>query len=504
MTPPPRETGRLAVPFAATVAALATAVVYRQVLGGYFWNDDFAWLFLLHDRGLTEFLLTPQGGQSLVARNALFAALDKLAGLDPRPWFALTLLTHAVNVGLLARVVWLFTRSALLAGVGALLWGTCPANSETLAWYSVYGQIAATTCLLAALGRVGVRARAGVALSRSDLVFVAAWTAVSSLFFGTGIAFACAWPIAAALLVPKSAASRRGRVHVLAVTMLVLILYLGLQVIARLAYGTRVFGPVGLALALARPWTTAVAFVHLLRVGAASLVLGAYWTPVPYPDIISWVAFAAAMAIAVMAVARARSDARGRILAFGVLCVSGYAVIAVARAPLADAILRMTAAGIGATMRYHYAPLAFLTVAFVVALDASIKSRLARDVLMVAWTASLLWAEMSYGVPVNLHDPSRVVVRDGLRAINAAITATPHGEVAYVMNEPLPAFGWVPNTTEPPPGLAALFVITSPGDTVDGRAVRFVEPDPVVRERAAREGGRTRMLLVAPSAGRQE
>src|SRR5438105_2317115 len=105
---PPAEAGRLAARFAAAVAALAAAVVYRQVLGGYFWNDDFAWLFVLHDRGLTEFLLTPQGGQSLVARNALFAALDGLAGLDPRPWFALVLLTHVLNVGLLARVVWLF------------------------------------------------------------------------------------------------------------------------------------------------------------------------------------------------------------------------------------------------------------------------------------------------------------------------------------------------------------------------------------------------------------
>ena len=251
-------------------------------------------------------------------------------------------------------------------------------------------------------------------------------------------------------------------------------------------------------------WTTAVAFVHLLRVGAASLILGAWWTPAPHPDVVSWVALVVAIGIASMAMARARSDARRRIVAFGALCLSGYAVIAIARAPLADTILRMTAAGVGATMRYHYASLAFLTVASVTALDASIGPRLGRDVVVVAWTASLLWGEVSYGVPVNLHDASRVVVRDGVRAMDRAITATPRGHVAYVTNEPLPAFGWVPNTTAAPPGLAALFVITSPTDTVDGRVVRFVERDPVVRERALRDGGRTKMLLVAPPASDQQ
>ena len=51
---------------------VAAAVAYRDVLRSYFWHDDFAWLFVLHERGLTEFLLTPLGGHTLVARNAVF------------------------------------------------------------------------------------------------------------------------------------------------------------------------------------------------------------------------------------------------------------------------------------------------------------------------------------------------------------------------------------------------------------------------------------------------
>ena len=51
---------------------VAAAVAYRDVLRSYFWHDDFAWLFVLHERGHTEFLLTPLGGHTLVARNAVF------------------------------------------------------------------------------------------------------------------------------------------------------------------------------------------------------------------------------------------------------------------------------------------------------------------------------------------------------------------------------------------------------------------------------------------------
>ncbi|MCW5891339.1 MAG: hypothetical protein KIT14_12415 [bacterium] len=111
---------------AGIAAAGASAWVWAGALDAYFWNDDFVWLYLLHDRPLPEVLLTPIGGSTLVLRNLVFALLDRTAGLDPVPYFASLLLTHALNVVLVARLAWRVTGATMLAGLAALAWGTCP------------------------------------------------------------------------------------------------------------------------------------------------------------------------------------------------------------------------------------------------------------------------------------------------------------------------------------------------------------------------------------------
>src|SRR5262249_20603455 len=149
-----------AVALVAILAAVASVAVYREVLDSYFWNDDFVWMYLLRDRSLAEVLFTPIAGPSPAAPHALFALVLEAFWLAPRPHLSTVLATHAVNVLLVCRLVWLLTGNVALAGLGALAWGTCPAASETLAWYSVYGQIAALTCLLAMFCHIARRARA--------------------------------------------------------------------------------------------------------------------------------------------------------------------------------------------------------------------------------------------------------------------------------------------------------------------------------------------------------
>src|SRR5262245_29498790 len=130
LAPAPARRGRGAAVAIGGVAALASVVVYRDVLRSYFWADDFVWLYLLSDSSLAELLLTPIGGHSLVARNAVLALTHALAGLDARPYFALALAIHALNVVLLFRMVWRVTGTAAVAGLGALAWGTCPRSEE--------------------------------------------------------------------------------------------------------------------------------------------------------------------------------------------------------------------------------------------------------------------------------------------------------------------------------------------------------------------------------------
>ncbi len=216
-------------------AAIVSVVVYRGVLGAYFWNDDFSWLYVLHDRSTAEFLFTPMGGHSLVARNAVLALMDALAGFDPRPYFAAMLLTHGLNVSLLATLILRQTGRPSLAAIGATAWGTCPTASGTLGWYSVYGQVAAMTCILLVFLRLTARSGDGGVLSRRDLAIIFAYLVLSVLFFGTTVAVALALPLAAALLLDGLGRGRRRGVIVVSAG--VLGLYLLLQALGSRAYG---------------------------------------------------------------------------------------------------------------------------------------------------------------------------------------------------------------------------------------------------------------------------
>jgi len=487
--------GRLAAAVAALAAALTSAVVYRDVLGSYFWNDDFAWLFVLHEHGLGEFLFTPMGGHSLVARNAVIAALDALVGLDPRPWFASVLLTHALNVALLARLIWLLTGSAGLAGMGALAWGICPAASETLGWYAVYGQVAATTCLLAAFNRVARLARTGSPPAPRDLALVTALLVLSSLFFGTAIAVAIAWPVVIALLVPGSVGNAPRFARVFAVPAIVVGLYAVLQLV-----GVRLFEAGGdpsrvLAWLGERYWAAALALAHLVRVGTTWLLLGAWWAPAAQSDASSWWVLAVALVGWVTAAWRASGRLRGALGASLLLALAIYAAIAIARGPSAGPIFQRTSAQVGGTLRYHYVPQAFLAVATCVAL--SLLGRRRELAAGGAWVLLLLGGQLRYGVEVDLHEPTRRRVTMAIEGFRREIAAAPVGTTVRLQNGPL-AMGWLPNSKETPPGLAALFAIVHPTNVVDGRAVQFVEPREPVRERARLREGRTWTLLIAP------
>lgn len=281
-----------AVWMASAAAAAASVFVYADVLRSYFWNDDFGWLYLLRDRPLHEVLLTPIAGHTLVARNAVFAILERVAGLDPAPYFASVLATHALNVVLLARLVWLATGSAALAGFGALAWGTCPAAGDSLAWYSVYAQVAATTCVLLALIHVANRTREAGALTARDLLIAFLWLGLGNLFFGSALAIAVAMPVAVGLLLPEP----RGRaVYSAAVGCSAIVLvYAALHWVAVSALGVPPVHGDELRWLMDAPRSALLAFVQLLRVGTTSLLLGAWWEPSRGGAFLSWATLCAA------------------------------------------------------------------------------------------------------------------------------------------------------------------------------------------------------------------
>src|SRR5262249_16797066 len=156
-----------------------------------------------------------------------------------------------------------------------------------------------------------------------------------------------------------------------------------------------------------------------------SILLGPWWTPASESDAVSWLTLAATTAGVILAVLRAPADRRSPIIAFAVLCVSTYRLIALAPAPLARVVLRHTGGQLAVTMRYPYVPLGFLVITLALALDVVLGRTHTRRpaFVMLGWAALLLVSLLPRGVPVDLHDASRAEVERALRAIDAGVGA---------------------------------------------------------------------------------
>jgi hypothetical protein len=119
----------------AWLAPVALAlVVWWPLTRSYFHFDDFLDLYQLRNDDPARYLLRMYGGHLLIARHAVTAALDALFGPDPRGFFALVLLTHLLNTGLLYALGLALSGSWRLAVLGAALWGTARMQVVASTW----------------------------------------------------------------------------------------------------------------------------------------------------------------------------------------------------------------------------------------------------------------------------------------------------------------------------------------------------------------------------------
>lgn len=315
------------------------------------------------------------------------------------------------------------------------------------------------------------------------------------------MAVALVFPLAIALLFPDSLRPARLR-GVLVVSAGVLTLYAVLQVVGSRAYGTPNIPVDVVRWVLMSPTRAVTTGVQLVRIGVASLVLGAWWQPDDRAAPLSWLVAAGGVAGLVGAFRIASPKQRRALLAFAVLALAVYALVAVARGPASELLFGASATEVAATLRYHYVAQAFLVVALCVAIDAIATSRSSALPIRVAvgWAAMLAGGALLYPVAIDRHDAARFEVARALTFLHDQLAAAPSGQVIYVRNQPVAAFGWMPNTVTRPPELAALFVIASRSDDVAGRPVRFIEPDATVVDLFARPGARMARLLVPAAA----
>jgi hypothetical protein len=113
------------------------------------------------------------------------------------------------------------------------------------------------------------------------------------------------------------------------------------------------------------------------------------------------------------------------------------------------------------------------------------------------------WAFVRWPPNIDARPDIRGWVNVSLRGIAAQIHAEAPGHDVYIENAEAPGYVLGPMLHEPEfPGLAGLFVLSYPGNVIDGRRVHFIEryPPVLLMSRDPARNHRLAGLLVAPEA----
>lgn len=497
---------RLRVALLAALAVGMSAVVYRRLLGVYFFADDFVCLFNILNRSFLRFVAEPFGGHLLFVRNVVFWVSHLLFGFDPRPYYGVVLLTHLLNVWLFFRVTRRLTDSAVLACLGAVMWGTSPLCLGTLGWYSVYGQVLVGTIVLFLLDRVTSRADQPAPIpARVALGWYLLLIAGVSCF-GTGIGVALAFPAVLFLLLPEAFRQRAVRLAFLSLLVVVPAVYFGFKRLYPIFIPQTVPEVILGQVALSRYWPIAVMIWHLVAFSMTGLLQGFFFVPNAYPGRASEIA--APLYLGVLLVVLIASDGvtRRRLLALACLCLGVYALVAMGRSNL-YLMFNMEPAASARQARYHYLGLIPLAMALAVMVGQAARWAGSRSLLpagvLAAWVAIMGQAFVRHGLPIE----QRLVIRrwvDSSQALLAArIEAQPPGRDVYIENAEAPPYVLGPMLHHPEfPGLAGVFVLTYPTNVVRGRRVEFIERVPAVLEMSKDPASNRRLagLLVGPEA----
>lgn len=475
---------RLRAGIALVVALVATFVVWRPTLDTYFFADDFLLLYDARNGAPLEFILTPYGGHLYWTRNILFIVLERLFGPDPRPYFAISLLTQLLNVGLLFAVLHAWTRRPILAGFWATLWGTCPLNNGTLTWFATHGQMLVASIVLVLLWRAAVLERRGETPGTGAAWLVVAGLVLGATCYGVGVGAALAVPLAALLLFPRM--TWRTRLVLCIPIVLVPVLYVAGQQIYALFY-ERSTGQIATSRLLQFIPDQILLTAHLLAHGLAGLV-GGFLTPqrdLPGPMLAAAGAVGALGLIAAFVTGDAAS--RRRLLAVFLILGAVTGIIAVGRAHMIF-MMGGTMAKAAATPRYQYlGPLFLALLAGLVCAQAAGRRPVARAGAVLAVLLLLADARL-YATAfqrafwrVDTHAWTYRETMALIKQVQDAVAAVPPGTTVVLPNKRFASVGPVfMQTPDLFPRAAGAFIAMFPEDSVDGRPVRFAESDPWV------------------------
>lgn len=472
----------------------ATTVVFFPITGSYFHSDDFLNLVAIVNQPFAHYVFQMTGDHPLLLRNAIYYLCFQVFGPEPLGWFTLVLCTHVLNVALLYGVVRRFTRSPWLACFGATSWGIAPANEGALGWYSVYGQVLVATFVLLVLEVLGRRVERGAQFTFATALACAGLLLLAAMSFGIGLALVGVFPLVVWLIFPGRAVARSAWLVLLGLPVLVVVGYLQLHRIAITLDPVRGWSLDITVNMLISYWQNSLfMFVHLLAIGAVAL-LGNFSVPIDdYPSVVT-AALAVVFGGLVLAGAFAAPPATRRaLMAFALLAVATYAIIAAGRGSMSG-LARAPVRVYGAfAPRYHYVGGMFLS-AVLCAAFAGLATRVrigvrTRTVLLVSWFAATALAYGGSAWRVTPWDTDRVAIAAIVERVRREADATTAPQPVVVANQPFRAgvLGAVPG------GWAAIYSVFGPRDL--GRRVYFMEANAAVRAQAPPGSPLARMLI---------
>lgn len=137
-------------------ALVALAWLDWHGLRSWFHQDDFAWLSLgartRSFEDLIEALFRPaaQGTVRVFSERLFFLVLERMFGMDHRPFHLVVLATQAANLALLGWITLRTSGSRLAAAAAPIFWVAGIGLAAPMAWLSAYNQVLTAFCLLAA------------------------------------------------------------------------------------------------------------------------------------------------------------------------------------------------------------------------------------------------------------------------------------------------------------------------------------------------------------------
>ncbi|MGD0020843.1 MAG: hypothetical protein ABSC54_00925 [Smithellaceae bacterium] len=463
----------------------AVLIVNFQLLFRFFYGDDFLHFYQISNWSPLAFIFYPFGGHLFIFRNLIFYCMFKLFGLNSVVYFSTVLLTHLGSAYILYKIIHLLTDKPSLAAVGMMIWGICPVNYATLAWYSAYGQILVGFFFLLFLYDLLRIEKGKILFSMKIVIRWSIYFLLMAASFGTGLAIACLSPVAIVIILWKNDQKWKIAAMMFPAIAVILLLFIFKDSIYYYFSG-EVYNskPVALCVALSNYKIILEMFIRMCTYSIycmAAFPMLFLSSTIKYPTAAFLVSFPF---IALFIVLFFRSKEYKRHYAvLSIFFLGLIGLTAYERAPGFN-FFHIPISFISSQFWYYY--VIFIIVVIILALMADelldIFPKIAKVIVAIVLIviAISIYPSINLAPKIDLFNTSvkeKKIYYNTIIDIEKTIGAYSEGSTVFIdnkMNDKISLF--YPSDTDFP-GKAAIFSIKYPNNTVEGRRVYFIEND---------------------------